>query len=117
MEYPSIVNLLGPWWTAWSTAGLVDQPYEEMVAAFMARFLDMDLAKVAGRIPWDSMGFHGSVMSDGYIYMDIYIFIYKYINTIDIILLLLLLFFNNIMIMMFIMFNFIIIIYVINGRY
>lgn len=39
--------------------GLVDQPYEEMVAAFMARFLDMDLAKVAGRIPWDSMGFHG----------------------------------------------------------
>lgn len=29
---------------------LVDQPYEEMVAAFMARFLDMDLAKVAGRV-------------------------------------------------------------------
>jgi len=78
VEYPSIVNLLGPWWTAWSTPGLVDQPYEEMVAAFMARFLDMDLAKVAGRIPWDSMGFHGSVMSDGYIYIWIYIFIYIY---------------------------------------
>lgn len=29
--------------------GLVDQPYEEMVANFMARFLDIDLSKVTGR--------------------------------------------------------------------
>ena len=27
-------------------------------------------------IPWDSMGFHGSVMSDGYIYIYLYLYIY-----------------------------------------
>ena len=82
-----IVNLLGPWWTAWSTPGLVDQPYEEMVAAFMARFLDMDLAKVAGRIPWDSMAFHGIPWDsmDQWWVMDIYIYIFIYIYYIIVI--------------------------------
>ena len=76
----------------YSSRGLVDQPYEEMVAAFMARFLDVDLARVTGRIPGGHVSgrthvgwLMGSVMNLGMANVEysmyatcIYIYIYVY---------------------------------------